>query len=79
MGFNLIPGKEASFLQQMVNLHETADGKKKSLCWLFRAHVSRHHVEQLETTCEDEEGSQVSFRGRHRRSLTPVLSVACEN
>ena len=57
MVLNLISGKEASFLQQMVNLRETADGKKKGLCWLFGAYVRRHHVEQLETTCEDEESS----------------------
>ena len=61
MGLSFVLGKEAPFLQQMVNLYEAADGKKKSLCGLLGTYVSRHRVEQLETTCKDEESSQVSL------------------
>lgn len=46
----------------MVNLHEAADWKEKSLCGFIGTYVNRHHFEQLETTCEDEESSQVSMK-----------------
>ena len=53
--FNLLSGKETSFLQQMVKLHETTDGEEESLCGNSRTNANKHYVEQLERTRENEE------------------------
>lgn len=69
VNFNLLSGKETSFLQQMVKLHETTDGETGSVCGNSRTNANRHCVEQLERARENEEITKVGLGALLCRSV----------